>query len=590
MPVKKTSLYFYETFGLIDCVISRLQKRTTFYKSKSFLLDLIQKVLKANLYPNARALSYGNVAKSSGIRKAAYERALKKSDDISVDMRGLNLRNILHVDAELIVKKFLFERIFKKYEYYGLVAQYRSEKKEQSWAVVVIDSEFFERDLVDKINTEVHEGHGGGRIEFVLGVFSIPVYFILFYLRHRGNNVKSMDDSIICEVQSRQTYDMFSDLFGQCKNVRFVIQKYYLRNFSHEEVKTIGMVTYGFGLEDYRRLRAVAWNFMVNAISGYSIYRNHGLALFDLYRAIAHGVLVTVKARRSTYITYEHMNTIKAIRNELLRADGNKSVFLPKDVYAIDHFYVPEYRYNYDILCSSGELLERIYAMQNAKTNIVLRTGSYASNKKSGHRDGFEDRISRLREFKGADMAITILSNGIQDETYSGEARLMALAGRLSEEPGVKVFIRPKPVAPPAKFARFFPDAVKKHERMLLTGPEYDLFDFLEVTDLFVTTNSSSAPDLCVAGADFFAIDFWDDKDLYLWQTSVEGVYLAEDDAIAAIIAWLRDYQGSQRMMHKRRMSALSGLISYKFEDFTSYKANLLVQLNPYFPSTGASG
>jgi hypothetical protein len=190
--------------------------------------------------------------------------------------------------------------------------------------------------------------------------------------------------------------------------------------------------------------------------------------------------------------------------------------------------------------------------------------------------------VAALRSFMGYELAITILSNGIQDETRSGEIRLMDLARALADRSGVKVFVRQKPVAPPEPYRSFFHDAARGHPSIMLTHREFDLFDFLEVTDLFVTSNSSSVLDFCAAGRPFFAVKFWDWTDLFLWQTAVDGVYLSEQEALGNISEWCAD--PLKRAEHAERMKELSGLLAYKFGSFGEYKDNLRRAIEPWVP------
>lgn len=585
MPIRKESVYFHECLGLIGLIVALLKKRTTFYSTQSLPLRLVLKFFRFDLGGHIRTIWYGDLAKSTGIRKAAYECALKKIDEINPDHWNLNLRGLLQIDGELIAQKFLLDFLFKKYEFYGISAQYALEHPDCSFGMVV-DPLFLDETLIQRGGAKIVKSTVFHRVEFIAGILAIPFFLLLFYRKNRKNDEIIPDNSIACEVDGRRIYDMFHDLLGVSRNLYFVIQRGYLKNFTHEEIQKLGLSVHGLSQDDYIKLKAVARGFWVQAIRNFVKVSSYGMLLFDLYKTVAHGVLLTINSRGGVYLTFEHMSTTKAVRNELLRVAGNKSIFVPYNVYAVDHYYAPEYQYNYDILCSPGELLERIYMLQKARTKIIFPTGSYSPHKKSQDSDGVQMRVKQLQEFKGTSTAITILSSGIQDETLSAEVRLMALACKLAEEPGVKVFVRPKPVEPPAKYANFFVDAVGHSKSILVTNKDYDLFDFLSVTDLFVTVWSSSAVDLCVAGGSFFSVNFWDDKDIYLWQTAVDGVYLEESAAFDSIMGWVRDAPRGARAEHQQRMSNLSSLISYKFKDFDSYKDNLWTQLAPYLPKT----
>jgi hypothetical protein len=119
---------------------------------------------------------------------------------------------------------------------------------------------------------------------------------------------------------------------------------------------------------------------------------------------------------------------------------------------------------------------------------------------------------------------------------------------------------------------------------LLLTHSEYDLFDFLPVTDLFITSISSSAVDLCVAGGQFYSVDYWTDKDLYLWQTAVDGVFIPQNTAFETVVSWVKDDPLGTRIEHRHRMERLLNLITYQSESLNEYHKKFRSLLEPYMP------
>jgi len=584
----KSKVYFYENIGLAVLARNYLSKRTIFYSSLSLLVRLALKLFKLSLPGNVRGIAYGDLAKSTGIRKIAYEHALYELGKIKLDSFGFSFVAQTQINLELIAQKYFLDLLFKKYEFYGMAMQFVAEHDECS-ASITVDPLFFDEALVHGKSIKVVKSIIFYKLEFILSMLVQPLFLILFFRRKRVKNNVCLDNSIICEVDNHNTYNMFYDLFGENNNLKFVINPAYLKNFQQEEIKKLGLIIHGISSEDYRNLKKIKNIFRVMMSRSILKFSRYGGLMPSLFRVIANGVALTANARNSAYLTFEHMNTFKAARNELLRINGNRSIFVPYNAYSIGHFYVPEYQYNYDILCSPGKLLERVYLMQNARTQIFLRTGSYHPHKKNTKAkiDDRQTRVKNLLDFKSAMTVVTVLCNGVQDATHSDEVRLMALACRLSREMGVKVIVRQKPTNPPIKYVNFYTDAVFQDKDVLLTHSEYELFDFLEVTDLFITNRSSSALDLCIAGGQFLSIDFSDDaKDVFFWQTEVDGVLLKQETAFDSIMDWIHDLSGKQRSAHKNRMLELSGLAAYKFENFDSYKSNILMQLNPYLPST----
>ncbi len=584
--------FFHETFGLGGLISSWVWRKATFFNSESFALRQLAKVFRS-LPLKARTISDGNLEKSPGIKKAAYEHALRKAEDLLQDFDCLSKRSLLGIDVELITRKFLVEVLSKKYHFYGLAGQYVAEHS-NAVGILYVDSLLPEEELPSVPCVRVIALPRFPRVQYIISLFAMPIYCVLFYWKNRSSSETHFSDSVICQVDGKKSHNMFLALFGGRPNLRFVIERQYLvaghhyENFEMAEVNRLGLVIKSLGSRDYAKLKELTKQFMSVAIRNFSRLSKYGSLLFELYGAIAHGILQSVTARRSIYIAYEHLFLPNAVRNELLRVDGNVSVSLPYGTQIESHFFASGYQYNYDILCSTGKLQERVYSLQHARTKTILPVGPYETHKEILEDDDYFRRIRLLRKFKGTDTSITILSSGIQDETYSGEVKLMQLARRLAAEPRVRVFIRPKPMPPPAKYRDFFARAYSNSDSIMLTDAEYQLTDFLPVTDLFITFTSHSAADICAAGGRIFCVNFLDDEAFALWQNTVTGVYLKSETAFDSIMSWVRDSPSGERIAHDRRMAELSSLISYNYKTFDLYKNNLLARLGPFLPKTGA--
>jgi hypothetical protein len=590
MPGEMERVCFHETFGLSELLSPWLWRHTTFVNAESFAARQVLKRFRPRRL-KTRTLSDGDVASSPGIKGTAYRNALKKAEESLRDFDCLFSGDLLGIDMELITRKLLVELLVRKYQFYGLARQYAAEHPDRT-------SELYVNSVVAGEAPPVIPGlrvvavRRFPRIQFILSLLAIPFYCILFYRKNRAGTETRFADSIVCQVDGKKSYNMFAALFGGRSNLHYVTEKYCLVDGEHHEyfgiaeARRLGITVKGLNRRDYTRLKTLAKRFITMAIANFRGLSRHGLLLFELFSSIARGILQTVDARDSVFLAYEHLILPNAVRNELLRADGNLSISLPYGTQIESHFFSSGYQYNYDILCSTGKLQERVYAMQQARTRVMLPVGSYEINKGIPHDDAFLARIQRLRAFKGGDTGITILSSGIQAETYSGETRLLQLARRLATESKVKVFIRPKPLPPPEEFRDTMSGICGGHESIMITGPEYQLTDFLEVSDLFITFASHSAADICAAGGRIFSVNFMADEAFSLWQNTVPGVYLNADTAFDTIVSWLRDAPAGTRAVHDRRMAELSGLISYRYDTFASYKNNLLQQLDPYLPCT----
>lgn len=581
VEVSEKRIYFCETLGVWDYLYSTFTNRRIFYNVTTISLKIIISLFKFDISRRSKTIWFGDVCTATGLRRHAYESALEDIREIDLKKWNPSIKNI---DFELITEKFLLDSLYEEKEFYNFAKQYivenpkldfkynKNKEKKQNKGII----SFFK--YLTRIILK--------QVEYLFGIFLLLLFggYFLKKNKENRNNQFHLKNSILCEVDQPKIYEMFSTIFGEKYSVHYFIQKNYLKHFSDGELSKLGLNLHSFNKKQQKKVKKITFQFFYNAIRNYKYLSSFGIYYFNLYKVVIHGLLITPSCENSTFLTFEHMSVVKAVRNEFLRASNNKSVFLPYNTYAIDHYFSPEYRYNYDILCSPCRILELVYDIQNAFTKTIFSTGSYSSHRLSTNSIQTEnDKVSQLKLFKGENVAITILSCGTEDATISGEIRLMKLATQLSNIKGVNVIIRPKPVTPPTKYQNFFTEYIRDNDSICLTDKSYDLFDFLEVTDLFISGTSSSAVDVCNTGGNFFSINFWDDNDLYLWQTAIDGVYLDEDKAFDTILDWVKNKNG-ERDVHRTRMQQLRELIGYQFDSFEEYKGNLLDKLTPYLP------
>ncbi len=566
----------HQRLGLGGWLLAWATGRSCLHGGQTFAL---RQWLKRNLGAGntARPLSYGDLDHSPGVRCNAYALALQQSQAIGQRLRPLSERveRELGVDMALVVRKFLMETLFASYEFQGLARQYQ---REHPQAVLVLEP------ILGDAGAGSSRKRWSG-VSYMSGLMALPLYAWAFARRHFDSAEAVLKDAVICEVDGPKMLAMFLDLFGGRADLQFVTEPQYRHHFTEQQIRTHRIASRSLGPLARARLHALRRIFVQEGWSRRRDWAPLGSLLFELYGTLARGLLQTVPAHRCTYFVYEHLFTSKAVRNEFMRVDGNRTVSVPYGTHVDSHFFAPSFGYNYDILCSSGELQEQVYRLQQARTPVVLRTGPYEANQSEQPDAGRAARIAPLAAFRGEATTITILSSGIQDETRTGEVKLMELARRLAVQPGVRVFLRPKPVPPPEKFRGFYDDACAGVPGMLLTGPEYRLTDFLGVTDLFVTFWSHSAADLCAAGGAVVSIDFMDDDAVPLWQTDQPDCFLPEATAFDRIMDWVADNPPGTRAAHAARMEALRGRLCQRATDFNAYKAALLKQLQPWMPA-----
>lgn len=580
-------IYFHETLRLRDLATLRSWQGQVFRANETFCVRQIFRFYRPKCLV-FRSVYDGDLQKSPGIRKWAYEEAIKRSNELIGTLKFGSNEHFLKIDLELIGRKLMVEGLFRKYYFYGMASQFASEHPELDCKLMC---GMIPKGMSPSVkNLKITSKESNKLLSFLVGLLLIPAHVLFFYHQNKVKKKPSLENAIICQVDGKKSYNMYNKLFGDRPNVFFVIEKQYLANknnieyFEIEEANNLGFIIKGLDRNDLLSLMIISFRFIQFGIINFKKLYVLGSFVFELYEAIARGILQNVRARHSVYLTYEHLFLPNAVRNELLRKDNNLSISFPYGMQVESHFFASGYQYNYDILCSSGKLQEQVYKLQAARTKIVLPLGSYEANREIGGDNEKQSRIANLINFKAHEVAITILSSGFQDETYSGEIRLIELAKRLSYEEGVKVIIRPKPLPPPEQYKDAMAMACSGSKSIYITGSDYSLSDFIGVSDLFITFQSHSAADICALGGEVFCINFMGDDPFALWQSAVDGIYLDSSSAFETIMAWVRDEPSGQRELHKRRIEDLSNKLSYKFDDFENYHTNLLARLNEYLP------
>lgn len=587
MRGRKESIIFCETYGIKEWFSTLSGSRINFYCKRSIIFLQLSKIFHLQSI-RARTLSDGDLKYSPGIRKRAYELALSNAEKILCDLSCISKINLLGINFELILRKFLVDTLFKRYQFYGLVGQYASEHP-HSLGVLYVDQLFKAEELVSIPHIEVVYKERLYFLSYIVSLCVILIYSIFTYLRNRKES-EHISESIICQIDGKKSYYMYKELFSDRSNLVFVIDRNYLikdgnyEYFGNTEADSLNFVYKGLTPNRIVKLKSLTIYFLLFSLKNFPQLFKYGFLYLYLYIEITKGLVQSIDAKNSVYLTCEHLFLPNAVRNELIRADGNLTISIPIGSQIESHFFPSGYQYNYDILCSSGKLQESVYEIQNAITKVILPVGAYEVHKNLKKDEGYFLRIKKLQEFKGQNVSITILTSGIQSETYSGELRLMQLARRLAEEAGIKVFIRPKPLQPVFEYRNSISDVCGMIDSIMITGPEYLLTDFLEVTDLFITFASHSAADICGSGGKIFAINFMNDDAFALWQSEVEGVCLHPETAFDQIMSWVRDSPVGQREVHAQRIKVLSDLIAYKFNDFELYKNNFIRLLDNYLP------
>lgn len=569
-------MIYFEKLGFAQLLTLWLTKKQVFYGSNSMAMRVFEKL---KIHTNAIQISFGDVQEAPGIRKNAYQTAELQIDNLGGKQWAAELSKLLGIDFELVFRKFIFDELYAKYEFIELALRHAQESGGGKH-IVVLDRGW-SQPYGDRLRAcmDVRYFWNFEHLHF-FSVLLLPIYLHYFWRKNRADDELIAENRIVCEVDGEKLYEMFSKIFHAYPEKVFVIEKRYAAGFGASKLNELGIKVLGLTPAAYRFLSSAAYKYIALCFRYFRELSTYGGRLFQIFHYLIVGRAEAVSRSGNLFFTYEHSVIFKAIRNEFLRAEGSRSIFVPMNAHATPRYYHSEIFVNYDVICSAGKHTEDLYRKRRSVTSVFLPTGTYDSHRGTLDVQGKADRIARLMSFKGESVAITILSPGICDPTYSHETRLMGLARQLASQPGVKVFIRLKPLPPAPKYADFYERQTSGYPSILLTFSEFELFDFLEVTDLFVTSISNSGCDLALAGAQIMFIDYLKDPDMFLYWSVISDAVFSEDDSLDTILNWINDGDdGRFRQQFAERMVRLADYLGYGFPDFESYNSNLLMRL-----------
>lgn len=576
-------MIYYEKLRWGQLLYLLATRKRALYGSKSIAVRCVERVLgKLHITANAGKIDFGDIQSAPNVRRRAYQEAESRLDSINLKQWAGEVSSLLSIDFELIVKKFFFDLLYVKYEFIELALRYALEHPSDSH-IIYIDEQFSEpcKPKLAKYFT-VRSMKSRGSL-YCFSILLLPVFLRYFKSKYAVAGSVSFNGRLVCEVDGEKTYEMFSSIFESCPSKAFVVENRNAREFSEERLRELQISILGLTEDGYRYLHDAVYKYVACCFRHFEATSIYGGQLFKLFYVLMLGKAETIQGEGNSFVTYEHLITTKAARNEFLKSGGNASIFVPLNAHATQRYFHSEIFINYDVMCSAGKHIEDLYERKRSLTKVFLPTGSYTNHRGSVQVGDKAERIARLKAFKGDSIALTIVSPGICDPTYSHEVKLIRLACELSRQKGVRVFVRLKPVPPVPKYADFYDVHTGGCDSIMLTSSEYELFDFLEVSDLFITSMSNAACDLALCGGQVVFIDYMKDPDLFLYWSECKEVVLAEDESFDAIMKWVRDGEaGSVRAKHKEDMNKLIGYLGYHFPTFDAYKENLLRQLQPH--------
>ncbi len=581
----KSSISFYERIGLI-CFLYHLSfKRPAFYFRKSFLFRLFLRMFPAlSDSATVKKLDFGHVQYATHVMKKSFLNGKDFVAQMKHECFMKDCDRLFGIDFLSMFRMFVFSHVIcPRYEFLELAIRFAAENP-------AMNPVFHANRHLSKMYFPELERIGKVRAQgffdplyFALSVVISPlVLWVYWKIKGQKNNL-IFHNNIICNAVKVPTYEIYKDLFGTYGQIRYTISSPYLERYSGNQLEEIGIIPLRLSLEGYGHLRKDVYAYIRVCLSCHREISIYGSEIFFLFYNIILGRAKAPHGEKNLFITFEHFSNDFAIRNEFIRMESSVSVFFSKNLNIFSPYDFNEVAHNYDILCSSGKHIEILYSRNSANTKVIIPTGSYDMHKGILKENDYEKRITRLKSFKGNATAVTVLSTGLVDRSRSYEVRLMNLASRISRQPGIRVFIRMKSPFRMPDHNPFYDTYTENNDGIMLTGAEYELFDFLAVTNLFLTSFSSSACDVAMCGGQVFYVDFMKSPDIFLFQEEIDFVYLSEEEAFEKIMEWTRD-AGAIRARHKEAMDRLKSYMEHSFPDYHSYKTNLIDLLRKHIP------
>lgn len=576
-------MIFFEKMSLWNYLYHSAMREPCLYLNRSRFIPLAQRLF--NKYAsNINKAEFNCIEYMPNIRKNAYNNAFEMVQAMNISKWASKMSALFGIDCQLHCNKFFFDRFYLKFEFIEIAKRYSAENPQE--AVVIHLSRRYLDPYIENLTgfSKIRLSKSSPLPAFLFSLLLSPM--LLFHQKrsNTSNDNLFFERDIVCLVDDTSTLNMFASLFGQYHNLKFVTERHNRKSFSDDLVRQYHISMLGLSKEDLSFFRKRVIRFLWKTVTTYQIMK-HGSAFLELFNVIIRGRSQSVRGRDNVFITYEHLETVKAIRNDFLHNRNTKTIFIPKNAYISTQYFHSEIFINYRVMCAAGQHTIDLLKRKRASTNHFLCTGSYDNHRRFLQDTSDIERIGKLQDLKGNKCVITILSPGICDPTYCHEVKLMQLAQKLSKIKNVLVFIRTKPVQPESRYSNFYTSYTDGYPGIIVTDKEYMLLDFLPVTDVFITSISNSASDLALCGGQVFYIDFLKDPELFLsWEMNPE-VVIDEKDAYDSVLAWIADSPGgTERNRLKQNMDKLVDYIGYLHKDFETYKGNLLQQVIPLLP------
>jgi hypothetical protein len=575
-------MIFYEELGLLDLVVSIASRRKAFYLKKTLLARLGEAVFARinNRRIPLSKLEIGHLDCATHLRRGAYEAAGNSLARLNIDTWAQRVSRRLGINFSLLVSKYFFEEIYAKYEFIAFATRYAEEHPDELH-LIKLSPQFagaHQRQLGS--NAQISIRQTAESLRFLMGLIVIPLLLTFHWTKSGTKATLRFQRALVCLIDGDETLEMFEALCPRHGDIHYVIEAANAKYLSRQPTSERGISVLGLTGERMDFFRKFCVAYILIALKEFKTISPFGFHPFRIFHILLQGASMTPHGEGNTFLTFEHLTLPRAVRNEFMKSQGCRSVFVTKNTYVTYQCFAAERQINYDVVCCSGQHMEDAYRRRSAMTEVFLPTGSYDSHAVSGMPESRRGNMEALKSKIGDTTVIVILATGICDATYSNEERLMKFAVALSQVPNARIVVRLKPVEPPAQYADFYHDILAAGKDIIVTGREFELLELTSLADLFVTAISTSACDLAVRGGKVFFVDFMKTPDLYLPWEKFPDMVLSEDTAFKYIESWVLDSEnGPIRSRHAEVMKDLRDFLAYRFDGFGEYKRNLLENL-----------
>ena len=532
--------------------------------------------------PQLSRLSIGDLQRATGARDRAFARA-EALLPAGLAPFGASVGRIFGIDFSLLVEKHLYDELYDRLLFVELAYLLAAEQPSERHVLVVNDrtGRALGRPPM-AANLRVWVMPSFDALNFFLSLVGLLPLLCYHRPRKPVAGIASSRGGTVCLVSDPTTLQMFRCLMGGRDDVRYAIEPAYTDAIPARERELSDVAVLALGTDGFRQLRRGLLPFIMAAVRSAPQLASWGTLPFEMFHLLAQGRGLAGELRDSTVLTFEHLTLARSVRNEFLRAKGCTSVFVPKNSYVTYRHYPAERRVNYDLVCASGPHAEQLYRWKRAVTQRFAVTGSYDAHAEEP--EGAAERRRNLEQLKNGRLLITVLSPGLCVETTSHEQRLMQLAARIAARNDVCVVVRLKPGTRNSANEQFYRNYLDASP-VTVTAEEFDLFDFVGPTDLFLTSISTSSCDVALRGATVVFVDFMHTPELYLPWLEVPAVVLAEEGAYDWVRAWLHDApNGPMRTAHSRAVARLVAYIGHDNGSFDAYRGALLDVLTAASP------